>query len=397
MTTADDLLAGLDLPDLMDVPPDPSAGPCWVDLGPYLDGSHQPPVPEVGARRNDGKALLYPGKSHLLVAETGIGKSWFGCIHVAAELIAGSAVVYAHFEEPNPATTLSRLLRLGVPPEVIAAGLRWADVDRMASYADDLAALDIPPRLVLLDGVVAACGGRSLNDTETVNWFRGEFVNPATRLGAAVLALHHPVKDPGRRGERGGRGSGSWIDLVDGVHFQMLPGKVWISKGRKGTAEVYADKDREAGVIDGAPDGPFSGWRAVGTLEVEDVGDAVHAALLAPSGSTEEPTGGNREKARVEREEARLSKLVEDIVMVLSVAEGNRYDSQSTLGDMLRAQGVGFRKEDLGAALMRLENQGRLQRAEADGSKPRPGWLTEAGLSGSRDLPEPHPEKQEED
>lgn len=342
---------------------------CWVDLGPYLDGTYTPPQAEVGARRPDGRALLYRAKAHFLVAETGVGKSWFGLVHVAAELLAGNTVAYAHFEEPNPAATLSRLQRLGVPADVIRSGLKWLDVDKAKLYRKALEALAQPPSLVILDGVVAACGGKPINDDETVNWFRGAYVVPATKLGAAVLALHHPVKDPGRRGERGGRGSGSWINLVDGVHFQGMPGKTWISKGRKGSLDIYADKDREASVVDGAPDGPHGGWRAVTTLWVEDVNGKVEATLTAPVAA--EPSQPSNE----------IGELADQVVFTLE-NNGGRYPTVNVLRDQLRARKVRFKTEDLGAALELLEAQGRLERAPYEARKARPGWLVEPGSQG---------------
>lgn len=337
----------------------------WLDLTAYLSGDYEPLQPTVGARRSDGRALLYRGKCHFLVGETGIGKSWFGCHHVAAELLAGATVVYAHFEEPNPHATVARLGRLGVPAEVIASGLRWLDVDKARKYREGLKGLDQPPALVVLDGVVAACGGRSINDDDTVNWFREKFVNPATRLGAAVLALHHPVKDVGRRGERGGRGSGSWINLVDGVHFQALPGQTWIGRGRKGWIDLYADKDREGSVMDGASEHPKNaGWRLLGRLEVEDVDGKVSATLTAPLGA---PEGQEPETDEVRE-------LAEHIVNVLQL-HGGGYPSQGELTNWLRAQGVRVRNGDLGPALQWLEDQGRLSRPPFEERKARPGQL----------------------
>lgn len=381
--TADELLAEVEFPDASQVEPaapDPDAGSCWVDLGPYLDGTYSPPVPEVGAqRRPDGKYLLYPGKSHLLTADTGIGKTWFACVHVAAELLAGSTVVYAHFEEPRPDSTVARLLRLGVPAEVIAAGLKWADTDRMETYAEDLAALDPAPRLVILDGVGAACGGRSINEPETVNWYRAEYVIPATRLGAAVLSITHPVKDPARASERHAGGSGFWLNLVDGVGLRMIPGKPRITRGGTGTASIYSVKDRDGGVEQGEPEGKYEGWRWLGTLKVEDLeaangSAATRAVILAPSES----------EAKTEAPRDEVAELAEAIVMVLAVAEGHRYETQRQLTAMMRDQHkVKFRDDDLGAALERLERLALIEREPYAERKARPGWLTEAGLSAA--------------
>ena len=47
---------------------DPAASWQPVDLGPYLDGSYEPPVPCL-LSRSDGAALLYPGRVHWLSGE----------------------------------------------------------------------------------------------------------------------------------------------------------------------------------------------------------------------------------------------------------------------------------------------------------------------------------------
>lgn len=349
----------------------------WVDLGPYLDGSYTPPEPEIGAARQpDGKRLLYAGKWHTLIGLTGCGKTWFACAHVAAELLAGATVTYAHFEEPSPAGTVSRLLSLGVPADVIKARLRWMDLERRKDYPGALAALDPAPSLVVLDGINAACGTESPSDVETVTKYRNSYVNPATRLGAAVLSLGHPVKDMNRQGERHGYGSTAWLDLADGVGLRLEACSTRITRGAKGTASIYSVKDRYGGVEQGEPDADRKeGWKWLGTLSVDDTAaGGTRITILAPVAAEAAP------------KEDPVAELAEAIVLVLSVAEGHRYESQRDLAEMLREhQGRGSRKEDVGAALVRLENQGRLQRPRVAGNKPRPGWLTEAGLRGSQD------------
>lgn len=338
-----------------------------------MTGDYSPPVPEIGARRSDGRALLYAGKCHFLVATTGVGKSWFALVHVAAELLAGNTVVYGHFEEPLPGDTLARLGRLGVPVEMWSTGLKWIDVDKAKNYRKGLAKLENPPTLVVLDGVVAACTGKPINDDETVNWFRSKYVTPATKLGAAVLALHHPVKDPGRRGELGGRGSGSWINLVDGVHFQGIPGKKAVSRGRKGSLDIYADKDRAGSVVEGAPDGPHN-WRAVATLWVEDVDEKVETALETPVGVQETTQAGPSDG---------LAKLANEILALLADEPGHRYEGVNELKAKLGGRGVQFTAAHVPAALERLESMGLIERPPPPRTGRRPGWLTPVASGGS--------------
>lgn len=351
----------------------------WVDLGPYLDGTYAPPEPEIGAARQpDGKRLLYAGKWHTVIGLTGCGKTWFACVQAAAELAAGNTVVYAHFEESSPAGTVARLLGLGVPVDVIRARLRWVDQEHRAGYAKAVESLEPAPSLVVLDGINAACGTQSPNDVETVTRYRKTYVNPATRVGASVLSLGHPVKDVNRQGERHSYGSTAWLDLADGVGLRLEAGPARITRGAKGTASIYSVKDRYGGVEQGEPDAAKKeGWKWLGTLSVDDTGaEGTKAVLLAPTASQAAPG------------DDRLDDLCHEIVLVLTMRDGNRYESQGELGTVLQARsGRTVRKEDLGAALVRLEDRGLLQRTPVDPRRPnkaRAGWLTSSGLGWSK-------------
>ena len=90
-----------------------------VDLGPYLRGEIEPVTPSVGACRTDGQRLLYPGLEHSVIAHTAAGKTWFALACVTAEILAGNTVVYLHFEESTPASTIERLLRIGLRADQI--------------------------------------------------------------------------------------------------------------------------------------------------------------------------------------------------------------------------------------------------------------------------------------
>jgi hypothetical protein len=99
-----------------DGPPDDDTEPTtWepVDLGPWLRGEIEQPHPALGISRSDGLQLLYPGREHAVLGETESGKTWFALGCVAAELTAGHYVVYIHYEEGDPASTIERLQLLG--------------------------------------------------------------------------------------------------------------------------------------------------------------------------------------------------------------------------------------------------------------------------------------------
>ena len=103
-----------------------------VDLGPWLRGEIKQPQPSIGAHRSDGLRLIYPGREHAIVGETESGKTWLALACVAGELALGNHVVYIHYEEGDPGSTIERLRMLEVDVAVIANRLRFVAPNRAA-------------------------------------------------------------------------------------------------------------------------------------------------------------------------------------------------------------------------------------------------------------------------
>jgi len=80
-----------------------------IDLAPFLSGEIRQPRPTIGAVRTDGQRFMYPGREHAVLGETESGKTWLALACVAAELAAGHRVLYVHYEESDPASTIERL------------------------------------------------------------------------------------------------------------------------------------------------------------------------------------------------------------------------------------------------------------------------------------------------
>ena len=49
-----------------------------------------------------------------MIGGTESGKTWFALGCMAAEILAGNAVLYVHYEESDPASTVERLQLIGV-------------------------------------------------------------------------------------------------------------------------------------------------------------------------------------------------------------------------------------------------------------------------------------------
>jgi hypothetical protein len=355
-----------------------------VDLGPWLDGSYEPPQPGVGEYRDDGQQSLYRGRWHTMIGLTGCGKSWLACWHAAQELKAGNLVVYLHFEESDPGGTIDRLRLLGVPLEVIRERFVWYDCDSRWDadlFAGELADLPTSPTLVELDGINAACGkhGWAPKDPETVGAYRRKFVTPATRLGAAVLSLGHPPKAADRQDERHGYGATGWLDEVDGVGFRLVASKTPIRKGQSGSSSLHSVKDRYGEVErHGIADGDRDGWYYLGQFVVDDTDPQwLTVRLTAP-----QEHDGEQTRDRIDR-------LGDEVVRVLSEQEARREESQSKLGASLRAAKVDFANDDLAPALLRLAKQGRVVWPEVGRYQARPVWLPPPTSPDSPDLSEP--------
>jgi hypothetical protein len=344
-----------------------------VDLAMYLDGSYEPPVPSVGAQRDDGVRLLYPSRWHTLIALTTAGKSWLGLWHAVEQMAAGDVVAYAHFEESSPVGTIARLRALGVADDVIRKQFAWLDCSTRwpgGAFAKTLAELPKPPALVILDGINAACGQHNwpVDKPEAVGSYRAWFVAPSTALGAAVLSLGHPPKSRERQGERHGFGSTAWLDEVDGVGMRMEASKkAPIRQGARGYSALYVVKDRYGevqrhGQIEAERE---SGWFYLGAFTI-DSSEAGHsrACLTVPQESED---GTTRDA---------VDRLGDDVLHWL-VRHGGRFQSQKLLGEALRAAKVPFSDGDLAPALIRLHERGVISWPDAGRGKARPGFVVQ--------------------
>lgn len=262
-----------------------------VDLLPFLNGTYTPPPPSVGGERDDNQQLLYPGRWHTLIAPTASGKSWFAVWHVVAELRRGNTVAYAHFEEHSPAGMVARIR--AIAPDLTVGDLAdrfvWLDCSTAWTGGEFAGALPSRLALVVLDGIVAACSqhGWVADKPEAVGAYRQRFVTPATKSGAAVLSLGHPVKAKDRQTERHGFGASAWLDEVDGAAFRLEASKSPIRRGERGYSALFSVKDRYGEVESfGRLDSRRDGWFYLGAFTVDSSsafgGTSAHLTAPAP-------------------------------------------------------------------------------------------------------------------
>ena len=260
-----------------------------IPLGPYLRGEVTVPQPSVGLARSDGQRLLYPGREHAVLGETESGKTWFALGCAAAELVAGNDVVYIHFEESDPYSTVERLQLLGVGGAIIAERLHFVAPTRPArpGWVAGLAALS--PTLVILDGVneAMALHGADILAAEGVAAFRRALVVPFTRAGAAVLGCDHlPMVRVGSR--RDAYGSVHKGNALDGARI-VLENAAPFGRGMRGRSNVFVTKDRPGHLRSHGEPTKVAGKCFFGTLVVDasDPFNPLELVLYAPNPSTE--------------------------------------------------------------------------------------------------------------
>ena len=255
-------------------PPDGSTPPVvttWepIDLGPYLAGTIVTPTPTLGMVRSDGVRFIYPGREHAVLGETESGKTWFALGCVAAELMAGKRVLYLHYEEADPGSTIERLQLLGVNKVLIAALLTFVAPDKppRSEWVDALC--QTPPALVVHDGVNEAMAmmGAEMN-TDGASEFRRRLVTPFLKLGAASIACDHlPMNPaPGRVNAYGTVHKGN---VLNGARIQ-LENKEPFGRGMRGVSHVFVTKDRPGYLRTKGRADKVPGKTYMGTLVVDD-------------------------------------------------------------------------------------------------------------------------------
>lgn len=324
--------AGSGLPAELEEGPDSWAP---VDLGPFLDGEVIPPAPTVGVVRDDGARVLYAGLEHAVIGAMEAGKSWFALACVAAELVAGRRVLYVHFEESSPRTTVERLILLGVAKEVIRSAFVFVGPERRITATDvDRLLAGGAPSLVILDGQneAMALHGQEIMAPEGAAEYRRKLVKPFTRAGAAVLSLDHVVKDAEAAREGYALGSAHKGNGLDGALI-LLENVAPFGRGRDGASMVSVTKDRPAALRQlGQQRDPRNPRKFfVGVMHVEASSADWRFRFAAPGqpDAGEDPEfAAMREERAAATKEAELDEAV--LAAVVALASNPNVESVST-------------------------------------------------------------------
>lgn len=350
-----------------------------IDLGPYIRGEVVQPQTTLGITRSDGLKVVYPGREHSLLGETESGKTWFAVGCVAAELLAGNYVVYCHYEEGDPGSTVERLLLLGVDAALIDARLRFVAPARAARIEWIATLLDPPPTLVIHDGVNEAMALHSdeIKDAAGAAAFRRRLVTPFLRVGAATIACDHLPKDREGRG-RDAYGSVHKGNAIDGARI-LLENKEPFGRQMRGRSYVFVTKDRPGHLrAHGRPAG-IPGKTFMGTLIVDDsetIGPDFTMRFFAPKDDDDAPA-----PAKGKDYSAELGDAVYDVIAALP---DQTVASMELLYAEMRKAGHQFRQAAVRDAVADLRVAKRV--TEVDGKRGAKGYR--AVLTSAQDHPE---------
>jgi hypothetical protein len=212
------------------------------DLEPYKRGEKVIAPPRY-LTRDDGRALIYPGRPHVFFGESESLKSWAALLACRSVVDGGGKVLYVDLEG-SEASLVERARITGIADKYLGDTLRYvrpteelkgdAQVDFWHHEVDLFA-----PALVVLDGVTElyALQGWDINKAEDAARFQGAFA--FHRGGVASIAIDHTSKDA----SRGQLGSQHKRAGLDGAEYEFKP---LIRRGRGGesVAAVKVTKDR---------------------------------------------------------------------------------------------------------------------------------------------------------
>lgn len=323
--------------------------------------------------RNDGKCLLYSGKTHWIAGEPESGKSWITLI-AAAQILCdpkGGRVLFVDYEDDMP-EVVGRLLALGVPRPVLAFAadrFRYVQPETAHDASSALAAfatlLTQTWALVILDAVTEALsmeGKSGREENEFADWATRVPKRFAQKTGAAVVCVDHVVKSTEHRG-RWAIGSQHKLAVVSGVSYQVEVVEE-IAPGQEGSLLVWVAKDRIGSVRRIASNWDKSTKMKLAARVVLDATDenSIQTRVWEPKDEDKTATpgwtgNGNRKiGSEPAMDPEALKKAIEDLI---------RINGPRTLTEIRPL--VAAKNERVAAAVRELLGEGRL--AQAKGSR----------------------------
>jgi hypothetical protein len=195
-----------------------------VDLGPTLSGD-PPPSPSV-FRRDDGHALLYPGRTHWFQGEAETCKSWAALLGVREVLQADRRALWIDYED-DARGVVERLRALGVTDDKVKQWFTYVRPEEALSGSSaamrDFGILcEHDYAIAVVDGVTEAMVTEALDpmsNTDTARFMR-RLPRELTHTGAAVVCLDHVARNAEMQ-RRGAIGAQHKLAGLTGVSYRL--------------------------------------------------------------------------------------------------------------------------------------------------------------------------------
>lgn len=211
--------------------------------------------------------LLYPGKSHGLSSDRGLGKTHVTIAMVHDIMRKGGRVAYFDFEDTPDTFIRDRMMNQhGIPAEMIRRQFMY-----IGGIVKDIEMGDMEPSdaikimaqalkgwdLVVIDGVAASMADWSIDDSSPTPmldgskatdyaWWHSRQVKPFLDEGIATLQIDHTTKNGGRVSGTLQKGA-----KLTGVEYELRAAKLTssLTMGATGRLVLSAVKDRVGRII----------------------------------------------------------------------------------------------------------------------------------------------------
>lgn len=232
--------------------------PRWADIAAFLNGGELAgPKPEILTRK-DGAAIFYAGQVNTIFGDSEAGKSWIALAAVAEHLNDGGSAALIDLDHNGIGGFIPRLLRLGVPADVVTDPdrLRYLEPEDAHEY---LAAVrdcrTWAPGIVLVDslGELLPLFGASSNSPDEFTAVHSRALKPLAMVGSCVLVIDHTPKNA-ETAAAGATGTNAKKRATGGTSLRVTVNTAY-AKGRGGSSRLDVHKDRHSGLKTYCPPG----------------------------------------------------------------------------------------------------------------------------------------------
>lgn len=212
------------------------------------------PPPTLGMRI-DGRKMLCPGATTMLMASPGSGKTFLACAMTMEAALRQRHTVYLDFEsDPTGRQIVGRLRQNWVGEEIrpwftyMHPKGRLSPMDRLIVERTQR---KLKPELVVIDGFnkLLALQGLKMNEATDIAKAFEVAIDPWRSDETAIVLIDHVAKERGLGQPQYAIGSQAKIGLVD-YAFHVDPEKDnRIAKGRTGGSKLCLAKDRNSDML----------------------------------------------------------------------------------------------------------------------------------------------------